>query len=150
MHFRPRPAAALAALALILDTVSACMVGPASGGPGNGGGNVCLVDFVPPGSGLSPAYPAAALITGQVSLDCSAVPTSQHVTLTLWYNGGNGMRQAKVAEYDGSKDSYTVTANCYAGRWRLAYSVSVTVAGDSADKQDQSPAQTITTKDCAG
>ena len=74
----------------------------------------------------------------------------EQVTLSLWYDGGNGMRQAKTTTYDGPKDSYTVTANCYAGRWRLAYSVSATVAGASASKRDESPAQTITTKDCAG
>lgn len=140
---------AMTAAVLTLVVASACVPGLASGGPGMGG-NVCLVDFVPPGSGLNPGYPGVGLITGQVSLDCSGVPTSQQVTLSLWYDGGNGMRQAKIAAYDGPKDFYTVTANCYAGRWRLAYAVSATVAGASASKRDESPAQTITTKDCAG
>lgn len=149
MRSLTRSTAALTAAALTLPFASACVPGPVSGGPGMGG-NVCLVDFVPPGSGLNPGYPGVGLITGQILLDCSGVPTSQQVTLSLWYDGGNGMRQAKTTTYDGPKDSYTVTANCYAGRWRLAYSVSATVAGASASKRDESPAQTITTKDCAG
>jgi len=138
-------------LLTLAPLLAGCLVGPNTPGSGPGGlfDNVCEIVLVPPASGLAPGSPAHGLITGQIELNCSAVPTSQHVTLSLSADEGGGMvPNLKTAHYDGSQDSYTVTANCVSGRWLLSYSVTATVNGASGDAQGQSPIQTITAKDC--
>ena len=141
---------ALGLLALV-PLMAACLIGPGTpgSGPGSQFDNVCQVILVPVDTGLQPASPANGLITGQIELDCTAVPTSQHVTLSLSADEGGGMvPNLKTASYDGPQNSYTVTANCVSGRWLLSYSVTATVNGVSGDKQGQGSTQTITTKDC--
>lgn len=141
----------LAALAALVPLMAGCLIGPDVPGSGPGGlfDNVCEIVLVPVDSGLEPSSPANGLITGQLELNCSAVPTSQHVTLSLSADEGGGMvPNLKTAHYDGPQDSYTVSANCVSGRWLFSYSVTVTVNGASGDKQGQGSIQTLTTKDC--
>jgi hypothetical protein len=146
-----RHIAAAAGLLALAPLMTACLVGPGTPGSGPGGmfDNVCEIILVPADSGLQPGSPTSGLITGQIELNCSAVPSSQHVTLSLSADEGGGMvPNLKTASYDGPQDSYTVTANCVSGRWLLSYSVTATVNGASGDKQGTSAIQTITAKDC--
>lgn len=146
-----RRIAAAASLLALAPLMTACLIGPGTPGSGPGGvfDNVCEIILVPADSGLEPGSPTPGLITGQLELNCSAVPSSQHVLLSLSADEGGGMvPNLKTASYDGPQDSYTVTANCVSGRWLLSYSVTATVNGASDATQGTSVIQTITAKDC--
>jgi hypothetical protein len=88
-----RHIAAATGLLALAPLTTACLVGPGTPGSGPGGmfDNVCEIILVPADSGLQPGSPASGLITGQIELNCSTVPTSQHVTLSLSADEGGGM-----------------------------------------------------------
>jgi hypothetical protein len=90
-------------------------------------------------------------IRGDGRAECDAPPQEHHLVLALQYLRGERWETSVSQKFDqipSPAAEYTITANCYAGTWRIAMSVVGTMQGMPFTFSEQSATRDVSTAQC--